>query len=212
MKNLLKTIPNQLTFARLALIPVLWLFAWLKLPAYIGIGMLASSITDILDGHIARRLNQASEFGGRFDALADNIQFPSALIWLWLFQPAIYLDNAMICVLSIALYFSSLLLGAIKFKQFANLHLYSTKAAALTMYLFIPHALIVGHYSQPLFYLATALFLVSSIESLLLQLISSEFNDHMGALLLVLYRRNMSGSQKNNLPNPIALHKTRSED
>jgi hypothetical protein len=53
MRDHLKTIPNQLTAARLVLIPVMWLFALLKLPVLIGIDAL-SFITDVLDGYIAR--------------------------------------------------------------------------------------------------------------------------------------------------------------
>jgi len=190
VRNLLKTIPNQLTAARLVLIPVMWALAWLKLPIYIGIGTFVSFITDVLDGRIARRLNQVSEFGSQFDSLADNLLLPSALVWLWLFRPEIYLDHILVCWIAITLYFSSLLLGAVKFKRFANLHLYSSKAASVAMYLFVSHALIADHYSPVLFYIATAMFLVSSIEGLLLQLVCSQVNEHMGSLLLVLQRRN----------------------
>jgi cardiolipin synthase (CMP-forming) len=189
MRDLLKTVPNQLTAARLVLIPVMWVLAWLKLPVYIGIGTLASFITDVLDGHIARKLNQVSESGGRFDSLADNLLLPSALIWLWLFRPEIYVDNSLIFILAITIYFSYLLLGGIKFKRFANLHLYSSKAASVPMYLFFSHALIVDHYSRLLFYIAAAMFLVSSIESFLLLLVCSQVNEHMGSLFLVLQRR-----------------------
>jgi cardiolipin synthase (CMP-forming) len=192
MRNLLKTIPNQLTAARLVLIPVMWVLAWLKLPVYIGIGTFASFVTDVLDGHIARRLNQVSEFGGKFDSLADNLLLPSALVWLWLFRPEIYMDNTLICALAITLYFSSLLLGGIKFKRFANLHLYSSKAAAVAMYLFVSHALIVDHYSRILFYIAATMFIVSSSENFLLQLVCTQVNEHMGSLFLVL-QRNRSG-------------------
>lgn len=189
MQDLLKTIPNQLTAARLILLPVLWIFAWLKMPATIGIGMLVCGLTDILDGYIARKFNQTSKIGAKFDAFADNLQFPSALIWLWIFQPNLYRDNAFVCILGVTLYSASLLLGLIKFKQLANLHLYSTKIAALAMYVFIPHALITGQYSQTFFYVAIGLFLISSIESFILQIISSEVTEHMGSLLLVLKNR-----------------------
>lgn len=123
----------------------MWVLAWLKLPVYIGIGVFTSFVTDVLDGHIARRLNQVSEFGGKFDSLTDNLLLPSALVWLWLFRPEIYRDNTLIFALAITVYFSYLLLGGIKFKRFANLHLYSSKAASVPMYLFVSHALIFDH-------------------------------------------------------------------
>lgn len=190
MRNLLKTVPNQLTAARLVLIPVMWVLAFLKLPFYIGFGIFISFITDVLDGHIARRLNQVSESGSKFDSLADNLLIPSGLVWLWLFRPGIYLENTLFCSLAITVYFSSLLLGAVKFKRFANLHLYSTKAAGVAMYLFMSIALIMDHYSPPLFYIAVIMFIASSTETLLLQLVCLYVDEHMGSLLLVLQRRN----------------------
>jgi CDP-diacylglycerol--glycerol-3-phosphate 3-phosphatidyltransferase len=189
MRDLLKTVPNQLTAARLILIPVMWVLAWLKLPIYIGIGTLASFVTDVLDGHIARKLNQVSESGSKFDSLADNLLLPSALAWLWLFRPEVYVENIPICILAVIIYFSYLLLGGIKFKRFANLHLYSSKAASVPMYLFMSHALIADHYSRILFYIAAAMFLVSSGESFLLLLVCNEVNEHMGSLFLVWQRR-----------------------
>lgn len=189
MRDLLKTVPNQLTAARLALIPIMWVLAWMKLPAYIGIGIFICFVTDVLDGYIARRLNQVSDFGSKFDSLADNLLLPSALVWVWLFRPEIYLDNPLICILGITLYFASLLLGGFKFKRFANLHLYSSKAASVALHLFVSHALIVNQYSRIFFYIAAVMFIVSSSETFILQLVSRRVDEHMGSLILVLQRR-----------------------
>lgn len=174
---------------RFFLIPVLWICAWLDLPAFIGIGMFLSALTDFLDGYFARKLNQFSEFGGRFDAFADNLMLPSSVIWLWMFQPNVFLDNALLSAVGITLYFSYILVGLIKFKQFANLHLYSTRIAALALYFFIPFTLIAGQYNPALFQIAIVLFIISSIECLAVLLLISEFSDHLGSLIYVLKRK-----------------------
>lgn len=69
------TIPNILTLLRLLAIPWLCFLIWqwpeYRLPAFllfIGIWL-----TDLLDGFIARRFNQMSEFGKLFDPLVDKI-------------------------------------------------------------------------------------------------------------------------------------------
>jgi phosphatidylglycerophosphate synthase len=93
MREYLKTIPNRITAARLVLIPVLWLFAWLRLPVYLGIGVFASFVSDVLDGYAARRLGQVSELGSTLDSLADNILIPSAVIWLWMFRPEVFREH-----------------------------------------------------------------------------------------------------------------------
>ncbi len=189
MPNLLKTIPNQLTAARLVLIPVMWILAALNLSFYVGVGILVCFVTDVLDGYIARRLGQTSEWGSQFDSIADNLLLPSALAWIWLIRPEIFRENLALSAIAIVLFFASLLVGLVKFKRFANLHLYSSKAAAVVMYLFLGISLMLPGYSHLLFYVAAAAFIVSSAEALLLQLLFSHVNERMGSVLLALQRR-----------------------
>jgi cardiolipin synthase len=189
MRDLIKTVPNQLTTGRLVAIPVMWVLAWFKLPVYIGIGVLLAFGTDILDGYLARKLNQVSSIGAKLDSLADNLLIMSALIWLWLFKPTVYRENALICMVALTLYFSSILLGIIKFKRFANLHLYSSKIASIPMALFAGQTLIVDHYNPFFFYLTIGIFLISCIDTLTIQLISAEVNESMGSTLLVWQQR-----------------------
>ncbi|MEZ5341616.1 MAG: CDP-alcohol phosphatidyltransferase family protein [Acidimicrobiales bacterium] len=80
--------PNLFTFVRLLCIPVfLWLLfsrdnraaaAWL-------LGGLGA--TDWVDGYIARRFNQVSEFGRIFDPTVDRLMFVVAI-------PAIVIDGS----------------------------------------------------------------------------------------------------------------------
>ena len=192
MRTLFSTLPNQLTAARLVLLPVMWVLAFLHLPFYIGIGIFISFVTDVLDGYVARRLNQVSESGSKLDSVADNLLILSGLVWLWLFRPAIYLQNLVLCAVALTVWFSSLLVGAIKFKRFANLHLYSSKVAGVAMYLFMSSALIIDRYVPLLFHLTAPLFILASLETLLLQLISPHVDEHMGSILLVWRRRRAS--------------------
>jgi phosphatidylglycerophosphate synthase len=184
MLKFLSTIPNQLTAARLVLVVVMWVLAWWKLPVYIGIGTFVSFITDVLDGYVARKLNQVSELGSQFDSLVDHFLLPSALYWLWLFSPKIFIENTMICLLAVVLYVSSMLLGIIKFRRIANLHLYSSKASAVVMYLFFSYTLITGVYNSLFFYLTAFLFILALIERLALQLLFSQVNEQMGSVLV----------------------------
>ena len=79
MRDLLK-LPNLVSLARLALIP---LFVWLIVDGEYGwAGILFGIIgaTDWIDGYLARRLDQVTEIGKFLDPLADRIAVAIAVI------------------------------------------------------------------------------------------------------------------------------------
>jgi len=76
------TLPTWLTLLRIALIPVLMLvfylpFTWTHLAAATIFGL--ASMTDWLDGWIARRFHQSSAFGAFLDPVADKLMVAVAL-------------------------------------------------------------------------------------------------------------------------------------
>lgn len=92
-------IPNLLTLARIGFIPLLVVlfylpFTW-SMPVAAGLFAVAS-ITDWLDGYLARRWNQATAFGAFLDPVADKLMVVVALALmieryeaLWLTLPAL---------------------------------------------------------------------------------------------------------------------------
>ncbi len=74
---------NTVTMIRIALVPVFMLVLALNLPYGKLLALLifiAASITDGVDGYIARRYNQVTTFGKIIDPLADKLLITSALI------------------------------------------------------------------------------------------------------------------------------------
>jgi phosphatidylglycerophosphate synthase len=181
----LMTPPNALTLLRFLCVPVLWVFAVLKLREGVGWGLALALATDLIDGPIARRMNQTSRFGSKFDSLADQILQLSAIAWVLLLMPEIFIDNPLASALAIATYLASLIVGILKFKRIANLHLHLSKASGLVLYAFLIHAFLAGRYSPILFAFASAGFVMSSAETLLLQLLHSKVDEHIGSLLFL---------------------------
>lgn len=72
------TTASKITLARVVLIPVYMVFMYLSggagpwLFAALGVFILAS-VTDFVDGYIARHYNQVSDFGKFLDPLADKL-------------------------------------------------------------------------------------------------------------------------------------------
>ncbi|MGN0617362.1 CDP-diacylglycerol--glycerol-3-phosphate 3-phosphatidyltransferase [Ruminococcus flavefaciens] len=75
-------LPNKLTLLRVVLIPFFLLFMYINVPFHYGIALVifaAASITDALDGKIARSRNLVTNFGKFLDPLADKVLVLAAL-------------------------------------------------------------------------------------------------------------------------------------
>jgi cardiolipin synthase len=179
----LRKVPNQLTAIRLITVLFMWVWAFQDKQFYIGIGFIIGAVTDTLDGVLARKLNQTSDFGSQFDSVADRLLHYSAIIWLFWLMPEVLRENTILLLSAIGINVASLLVGLIKFRRMANLHLYLTKFTSVFLYVFITHAFLVGHYNRVLFLLAMVFYIAAYTESLVLQLISTEVNAHMGSIL-----------------------------
>ena len=73
-------VPNALTMMRLALIPVFVLLFWNGHRKWALVVFIVASLTDMLDGMLARKLNQITDFGKLFDPLADKLMVVTALV------------------------------------------------------------------------------------------------------------------------------------
>ena len=78
-----KNVPNILTIARIIMVPFVILFYYLQIPYwnyYAAAIFIIASLTDMLDGMIARKYNLVSNFGKLMDPMADKVLFMAALI------------------------------------------------------------------------------------------------------------------------------------
>ena len=77
-----KHIPNILTIIRFILIPIIFYFVLQDNYIVAVIFLVLSGITDVLDGHIARKYNFITDFGTLFDPLADKLTQIATLLAL----------------------------------------------------------------------------------------------------------------------------------
>jgi phosphatidylglycerophosphate synthase len=187
------SVPNLLSGFRLLLAVALWIPATLDLPLLVGAGLIMAGLTDVLDGFLARRWRAATEYGSRLDSAADMVLVVCAAFWVILVEPSIFLDNKLLVLSWMLIGTASLAVGLIKFRRIPDLHLYMTKASSAAGYVFIIFMFVVG-YNAALFYIASALLILSTLESLLLQLLTRKPDEHIRSILYA-YRqwRNSSG-------------------
>lgn len=75
-------LPNKLTLLRVILIPFFLLFMYIGFPFHYAVALVifaAASITDALDGKIARKRGLVTNFGKFLDPLADKVLVIAAL-------------------------------------------------------------------------------------------------------------------------------------
>lgn len=83
-------LPNKLTIFRMILVPIFVIIAYLPIDNFVfGFSIkflildfifIIASITDHLDGHIARKTNQVTTFGKFLDPIADKVLVLSSLV------------------------------------------------------------------------------------------------------------------------------------
>ena len=77
-------LPNKLTMLRIILTPVFMAVLYWGFPGadYVALAIfVVASLTDLLDGKIARKYNLVTDFGKFADPLADKILVVAAMLW-----------------------------------------------------------------------------------------------------------------------------------
>ena len=88
--------PNKLTVLRILLVPIMVILSFFEIPGKVlwvpmtmflmDIVFVIASITDKLDGYLARKNNQVTDFGKFLDPIADKILVIAAMVILVVMQ------------------------------------------------------------------------------------------------------------------------------
>ncbi|WP_019266851.1 CDP-alcohol phosphatidyltransferase family protein [Methanobrevibacter smithii] len=159
----MKISPNKLSFIRI--IFSLLLFFTKPLSYLFFIIYLICSISDVLDGYVARKYNLVTDFGAKLDSIADMTMFLSLIIVLLPvlnFTLEIYVLILIIVILKIA----SAIYCYIKFKKLSTIHSYLNKITGLLIIL-IPVLLIFAP-SENLIAIICIIATIAAIEEFLI--------------------------------------------
>ena len=105
------TLPNAFTLFRIILIPIFVVLFYLPFKYS---GLIASiiftiaALTDLLDGYLARRLNQFTDFGAFLDPVADKLMVATALVLLIAHYPSIWFTLPALIIISREILISAL--------------------------------------------------------------------------------------------------------
>jgi phosphatidylglycerophosphate synthase len=182
-------IADAITWLRILLLPIIWVFAMMGNGRVVGAGLIAAGVTDVLDGLVARRFGQVSPAGARLDLTADTLLLLSAVAWIGVLHPEVVGENGALIAAAFLVYLGAVGIGLVNFRRLPNLRLYSSRLAGGLLYAFAVITLIAGRYDRLLLTFAVGAFIVSCVETVAGELLFSVGEANMGSVLLERRRR-----------------------
>lgn len=131
-------LPNLVSLIRVLLAPVLLWLAIQQQPQWFLLLLLITVFTDVLDGFLARYLQQITEMGSRLDSWGDFLVYSVMAAAAWLLWPEIVRREAVYVVLVLLSLTLPVLIGFVKFRSMTSYHTWSVKVAvAVTVVAYI---------------------------------------------------------------------------
>ncbi len=148
--------------------PVLVYFAINQMEAWFLGVLLFSGFTDILDGFLARTLNQITALGAHLDSWGDFAIYSTMAICAWILWPGIVEREMLYFAMIIASFSIPVAIGLIKFRGLTSYHTWSVKVAVAVT--FIGYVLLFAELAQWPFVLASLACVYAGIEEILITL------------------------------------------
>jgi phosphatidylglycerophosphate synthase len=129
----LLTIPNALSGLRLVLAPVLLWLAWSGQGTAFLVTLAVSLLSDLVDGWVARRFDQATALGTLLDSWGDLVTFLTVPICAWWLWPDLIRQEALYVAALVAAYVFPITLGYLKYGRLTSYHTYGAKLSAVVV-------------------------------------------------------------------------------
>lgn len=182
-------LPNAVSMLRILMAPVMITLAINNEPHWFIAAVLFSGFTDVLDGFLARMLNQVTEFGSHLDSWGDFTVFTCMAIGAWLLWPDIVIREQFWFACIIASFTLPVIVGLIKFHSLTSYHSYSVKLAVFST--FVGYVTLFGEIDALPFRIAAVLCVVASIEEIIITLLmDQEHHDIRTARQALKYHKN----------------------
>ena len=126
-------IPNLLSLFRIIAAPLLLLSGWFGMPDLFFVLFGLMLFSDVLDGFIARILDQTSELGARLDSYGDILTYLSTALAAWWLWPDMIKAELNYIIAAIIIYVTPAFFALAKFGKLASYHTWITKISAVLM-------------------------------------------------------------------------------
>ncbi len=152
-----------------------------------------SEFTDVLDGYLARRLNQITRLGSHLDSWGDFTIYSSIAIGAWILWPDIIQQHYLPASIIIGSFTVPVIVAWIKFKTLSGYHTWSVKiAVAITVLAYL--LLFSGLLEWPI-KLAAVVCLYAALEEISISLIMPKTHTDVRSFLQALRYRQKASSK-----------------
>ena len=128
-------LPNLVSFIRILMAPVLFYFALTQQPVWFLGTLVFSGFTDVLDGFLARMLNQITDMGSRLDSWGDFTIYTTMAICAWILWPDIVLKELTSYIVIVISITAPVIVGLIKFRAITSYHTWTVKVAVVVTFI-----------------------------------------------------------------------------
>lgn len=162
-------LPNLVSSIRILVAPLMFYLAFQGMELWYLAALLFSGFTDVLDGFLARRLNQITELGSHLDSWGDFTIYSTMAACAWVIWPEIVQREILYFSLILCSFLLPVCAGLIKFGRLTGYHTWSVKLAVFVT--FVGYVLLFSDIASWPFKLASYLCLYAGIEEILITLV-----------------------------------------
>lgn len=162
-------LPNMVSSIRILIAPLLFYIAFQKMEIWFLALLLFSGFTDVLDGFLARTLNQITELGAHLDSWGDFTIYSTMAICAWILWPEIVMREAVYFTMIVSSFSIPVAIGLIKFRRLTSYHTWSVKVAVAAT--FVGYVLLFSGLAQWPFVLAAIICVYAGLEEILITLV-----------------------------------------
>jgi len=162
-------LPNFVSFMRILMVPVLFYFAFNQQPIWFLAALMFSGFTDVLDGFLARMLNQITDMGSRLDSWGDFTIYTTMAICAWILWPEIIREELVSFVVIVISFTAPVIVGLIKFRTITSYHTWTVKVAVVVT--FVGYILLFAGWLDWPFRVAAVFCIIASLEEIAITLL-----------------------------------------
>jgi CDP-diacylglycerol--glycerol-3-phosphate 3-phosphatidyltransferase len=188
---LFRNVPNGISLARLLATPILISTVVFRRPDLFKWLLLASLLSDILDGLIARIFKLRSRLGATIDSIADIFVTIIMISGVWVFHEPFVRAHALAISLAVGLFLLEIIVSFWRYGRISSYHTILNRISVYAQGIFVMSLFLWG-YQAWLFYPMIALAIAASLEEFLLLYLLPECRMDVRGLYWVLSNREIT--------------------